>query len=482
MGVVPAPYIALVCTLPKIGKPTIECADKSGIQMRKSSIHFKQVSNASVAIAHSTRTEEKEPAYLLPKEHRLGNVIVPGSMSNIDLGLEFTRAKDSMTGQAKARKSSPFWEGVIVLDGTDLQAQTDALQVWKRDYEKATGHKVLHMAIHGDEGFINSEGKPEYNIHAHVIVNRLNDKGRVIKLERKQLSEVQDLTAKSLGMQRGETLEDRKGMRGRKHLNHREFKKLENEKRLDAEHNIAAIQTLKIDVSKEQAEGLDLKGQIAQLKAEYASDRAALKASGEATQKAYQALKIKHEAMLQKAVLIEQERNALAQENKTLKAKNAQLEAKLAPAPVPVPAPPRPPVPAFSVLIIENTSTAAFEDLGRNEEAAQIVLRAAATIEQGWNGEFDLRDTNGNAVGTFLEVARLPNPPPEGAIQIVMPRNPDLVGTLRACATKLREMVTTGVEMVKDAMGKTIAQLTVTPPAPAPENQPAEPDDDGPSP
>lgn len=264
--------------------------------MRKSSVHFKQVANASVSIAHATRTEETEPAYLLPKEHRLGNVIVPGSMSNIELGLEFTRAKDSMTGQAKARGSSPFWEGVVVLDGTDIKAQTVKLQEWKKEYEKATGHRVLHIAIHGDEGFIDSKGKPEYNMHAHVTVNRLNEKNRVIKLGRSQLSKVQDLTAKALGMQRGETLEDRKGMRGRKHLNHREFRKLENEKRLDSEHNIEAIQTVKTDVSKARAEVVDLKAQIARLKAEYAAERAALKASGDATQKDYQALKVKHEA------------------------------------------------------------------------------------------------------------------------------------------------------------------------------------------
>lgn len=259
--------------------------------MRKSSVHFKQVANASVSIAHSTRTEETEPAYLLPKEHRLGNVIVPGSMSNIELGLEFTRAKASMTGQAKARGSSPFWEGVVVLDGTDMKSQTAALQIWKKEYEKATGQRVLHMAIHGDEGFINSEGKPEYNIHAHVIVNRLNDKGRVIKLERKQLSEVQDLTAKSLGMQRGETLEDRKGMRGRKHMNHREFRKSENEKRLDVE----AVQVVANKVPELEATVTSQAEQIAMLKAQieadYKAHRAAMVASKTATQAEYKALK-----------------------------------------------------------------------------------------------------------------------------------------------------------------------------------------------
>ena len=308
--------------------------------MRKSSVHFKQVANASVAIAHSTRTEETEPAYLLPKEHRLGNVIVPGSMSNIALGLEFTRAKASMTGQAKARGSSPFWEGVVVLDGIDMKAQTAALQSWKKEYEKATGQRVLHMAIHGDEGFINSEGKPEYNMHAHVIVNRLNDKGRVIKLERKQLSAVQDLTAKSLGMQRGETLEERKGMRGRKHMNHREFRKAENEKRLDVEQvkvkldksqsdltrqrklskewsdaDLEKVKDLQAKLDGEPSRLADaLKAQEAQLNEKYRLDRERMKqenadalAAGLAkmySQKDYSELKKAHEAALAEAAKV----------------------------------------------------------------------------------------------------------------------------------------------------------------------------------
>lgn len=264
--------------------------------MRKSSVHFKQVANASVSIAHSTRTEEKEPAYLLPQEHRLENVIVPGSMSNIELGLQFTRSKSSMTGQAKARGSSPFWEGVVVLDGTDFKAHTAALQVWKKEYEQATGQRVLHMAIHGDEGFVNSEGKPEYNIHAHVTVNRLNEAGRVIKLGRAQLSAVQDLTAKALGMQRGETLKERNGVRGRKHMNHREFRKSENEKRLDVE----AVQLVANKVPSLEATVTSQAGQIsalkAQIEADYKANRAATIASKTASQADYQALKKAHAA------------------------------------------------------------------------------------------------------------------------------------------------------------------------------------------
>ena len=275
--------------------------------MRKSSVHFEPVSDAAVSIAHSTRTEEKEPAYLLPQEHRLENVIVPGSISNIEIGLEFTRAKASMTGQAKARGSSPFWEGVVVLDGTDFKAHTASLQVWKKEYEQATGQGVLHISIHGDEGFVNSEGKPEYNVHAHVIVNRLNEAGRVIKLGRAQLSAVQDLTAKSLGMQRGETLQERNGMRGRKHMNHREFRKSENDKRLELE----AVQLVANKVPSLEATVTSQAGQIsalkAQIEADYKANRAAMIASKTASQADYQALKKAHAEEIAK---LEAEANA----------------------------------------------------------------------------------------------------------------------------------------------------------------------------
>ena len=275
--------------------------------MRKSSVHFEPVSDAAVSIAHATRTEEKEPAYLLPQEHRLENVIVPGSISNIKLGLEFIRVKANMTGQAKARGSSPFWEGVVVLDGTDFKAHTASLQVWKKEYEQATGQSVLHIAIHGDEGFVNSEGKPEYNIHAHVTVNRLNEAGRIIKLGRAQLSAVQDLTAKALNMQRGETLEDRNGMRGRKHMNHREFRRSENDKRLQLE----AVQLIANKVPSLEATVTSQAGQIsalkAQIEADYKANRAAMVASKTASQADYQALKKAHAEEIAK---LETEANA----------------------------------------------------------------------------------------------------------------------------------------------------------------------------
>jgi hypothetical protein len=202
-------------------------------QARKSSIHFVQVENIHFSISHSERTELSEPKYLLPEEHRLPNIIVAGSLSENNLAALFAQQKDRMTGQAKARGSSPFLEGVVVLKNTDGQEQSNYLKDWKVAYEEATGHKVLHMSIHLDEGFLDSQGKPHYNPHAHVIVSRMNEKNRVIQLKRELLGQIQDLTAKTLQMDRGSTLKERGGKRGRVHIGHKEFRIMANEARLD---------------------------------------------------------------------------------------------------------------------------------------------------------------------------------------------------------------------------------------------------------
>ena len=276
---------------------------------RKSSIHFVQVTNIQFAVSHSERTELSEPGYLLPKEHQLPNVVVDGSLSENDLAALFIQQKERMTGQAKARGSSPFWEGVVVLGNTNSKEQSANLLDWKKAYEQATGHRVLHMSIHLDEGYVDATGHPQYNPHAHVIVSRMNEQNRVIKLERKQLAAVQDLTAEALKMERGSTLAERGGKRGRRHVGHREYRTQADEARLNLEKPKADLARLQkkskewSDADLAKIKGLEAKLAesellIAQLKAEYAAERAALKASGEAKQADYQQLKKVHEKAL----------------------------------------------------------------------------------------------------------------------------------------------------------------------------------------
>lgn len=234
---------------------------------RKSSIHFKPVSNVRFAVSHAERTDLSEPEYLLPEEYRLDNVVVAGSLSENEIAALFEKEKAGMTGQAKARKSSPFWEGVVVLDGIDAKKHTDALQKWKTEYEKTTGHKVLHMSVHLDEGYLDEKGKPQYNPHAHVIVSRMDSKNRIVILGRKQLGQVQDLTAETLQMQRGSTLKERKGMRGRTHVPHRQFREQAEEGRLDLDKEKSHSKTLGKMVVKHSNAAKELRSENDTLKA-----------------------------------------------------------------------------------------------------------------------------------------------------------------------------------------------------------------------
>ena len=328
-------------------------------QARKSSIHFAPVTNIKFAVSHSERTELSEPGYLLPKEHQLPNILVDGSLSENELAELFIKQKECMTGQAKARGSSPFWEGVVVLKNTDGEEQSKKLQAWKVAYENATGHKVLHMTIHLDEGYLDKNGKPHYNPHAHVIISRMNEKNRIIQLKRKQLGEVQDLTAEILQMDRGSTLKERGGKRGRVHIGHKEFRIMANEARLDLEKgnnqkdfyvNLLDYKNQQDDINREKIKEANKviaekdaeiarlkaehKAEVQQLKTEYSIDRAALKASGEATQRDYQQLKREHEAEVaklqeahaEKMLELENKIQAAAEEKtKTLDEKDAEI-------------------------------------------------------------------------------------------------------------------------------------------------------------
>jgi hypothetical protein len=126
----------------------------------------------------------------------------------------------------------------------------------------------------------------------------MDAKNRVIHLDRKQLATVQDLTAESLQMERGSTLEERQGKRGRTHIPHAEFRIVEDAKRQHVDmltNHIFDVQKFNIDLLDEK----DKKDEAFHAAAvAYAKERQALKESGEAKQADYQKLKREHEAKI----------------------------------------------------------------------------------------------------------------------------------------------------------------------------------------
>ena len=311
--------------------------------MRGSSVHFKRISSALHAVSHASR--EVPPEYLLPADVSMGTHVVIDDNGQVQKALDHKMHLASR--QAKATKDySPLWEGVINLpepspDVTPAH-QIQIVRQWCKDYEAMTGHKVLRADVHLDEGYIDADGKPHFNAHAHVMCDRTDEKGRVKKLTSTVLREVQNMTAEVTTLQRG--IDSRKT--GRKHIGHQHFRFDAEKNRLDVEKpkadlarlqkkskewsdaDLSKIKDLQAKLDGEPArQAAALAAQKLQLDEQYRQDRAALKASGEAKQADYQALKKAHDGAIEALKESNKKVTALTQENQRLQTENERLEA-----------------------------------------------------------------------------------------------------------------------------------------------------------
>ena len=264
---------------------------------RTSGLTLRKVSNARFAVAHAARSGLREPKYLLPAPHRLPNRIVFSADSEAAITALFKHRQANRSRQAKAAKASSFLEGVLVLPPMDdPSTYTDRmakhLEGWRKAFEQATGCTVLHIAIHLDEGHTDETGQVHLNTHAHALIDRTLNNGRMWKPNRQELAHVQDLTAHSLGMPRGSTIAQRNGAPARKHIPHQVYRRIkENEAPSPALENLRQ-QNKALSATAEVA---STQAKDAGLKAAYGYLRGFLKASGIATQEAYQALKQRNE-------------------------------------------------------------------------------------------------------------------------------------------------------------------------------------------
>ena len=309
--------------------------------MRGSSVHFKRISSALHAVSHASR--EVPPEYLLPADVSMGTHVVIDDHGQVQKALDHKMHLASR--QAKATKDySPLWEGVINLpepspDVTPVH-QIQIVKQWCKDYEAMTGHKVLRADVHLDEGYIDADGKPHFNAHAHVMCDRTDEKGRVKKLTSTVLREVQNMTAEVTTLQRG--IDSRKT--GRKHIGHQHFRFDAEKNRLDVEKpkadlarlqkkskewsdaDLSKIKDLQAKLDGEPArQAAALAAQKLQLDEQYRQDRAALKASGEAKQADYQALKKAHDGAIEALKESNKKVTALTQENQRLQTENERL-------------------------------------------------------------------------------------------------------------------------------------------------------------
>ena len=200
---------------------------------------------------------------------------------------------------------------------------------WCQEYEAITGEDVVACVIHRDEGHIGADGTVHRNVHAHVVVDRTDERGRVVNsipdgkggtrrttiTDRKAQGRlVQTMTAEITGLARGEDARESK----RRHIDHHSYRALARQGRLrdadrekelehrvqDAERMVGQVRARATAVESELGEARKLIGEFAERfgvtligerEADYKALRAAMK--GQASQQDYGVLRTANEML-----------------------------------------------------------------------------------------------------------------------------------------------------------------------------------------
>ena len=120
-------------------------------------------------------------------------------------------------GRKLNTKATPIREAVVNLnENHKMEDLINLSQMLENDYQM----KVLHIAIHRDEGHIDKTGEEKINYHAHIVFSNYDfDKHITIKRDKDVMRKLQTDVANCLGMERGE--ENSQKVR----LDHRQYKR-----------------------------------------------------------------------------------------------------------------------------------------------------------------------------------------------------------------------------------------------------------------
>lgn len=127
---------------------------------------------------------------------------------------------------------SPIREGVVPIEeGTRLEDFRPVKQ-----WAEVNGLHIIRIDLHHDEGYRDGvTGSMKHNHHAHIVFDWVNhETGKTVKIGADKMSELQDVMATALRMERGEA----KAVTGKEHLTVEQFKEkkaVEHVKELKAE-------------------------------------------------------------------------------------------------------------------------------------------------------------------------------------------------------------------------------------------------------
>lgn len=200
--------------------------------MAKTSIHF-EACNVLKSELHNLREQELD--YIFPELSKNNESLC--YVSNLtQREKECRQIYESKVGQKMQSKTVPIREGVVVIDE---KTTMEDLELLANEIKHLLGWTPLQIHIHRDEGYMKSpENKggsevAKLNLHAHLIFD-CQDKntGKMHRNTKHQMSQVQDLCANILKMERGKNST-------RKHLKSLEYKiaiKEENLKKIEIQN------------------------------------------------------------------------------------------------------------------------------------------------------------------------------------------------------------------------------------------------------
>ena len=274
---------------PGAGKPTSARPMKKERESGYTSRPIKD--GVDVALAHDDRMRTREPRYLLPQEHRRPQVSV------LSASLEALEAREAaklalQSHQARSKGSRPFWEAVVNLADEPPDVLVERMRRWCAEYERMTNHTALYCSVHRDEGAEIDDGKGgktvHYNVHAHVIIDRTNEHGSVIRLDKREMAETQSMTARVTGLKRGSTIESRRGAPARKHIPHAQWRLMKQREQEPPEDQEQTLERLTLERNHARAAEKAARDETKEL---YDILRDIMKASGVAKPKDYSAAK-----------------------------------------------------------------------------------------------------------------------------------------------------------------------------------------------
>ena len=185
--------------------------------MAKSSINFKAV--ASTSELHNTR--EVELDYNYPELSKDNESWISESIQKRRLQIE-DHCKE-VSGRKMQTNATPIREAVVNLESHHTMKD---LQNLAQDLRAEKGIECFQIHIHRDEG----KNKEDLNYHAHMVFDWQNkETGKMLRLGKVDMSQIQTKVASSLQMERGEL----KANSNRERLEPIEFKRQAREQEVE---------------------------------------------------------------------------------------------------------------------------------------------------------------------------------------------------------------------------------------------------------